>query len=104
MNIGTTAALVTATAGAVVFIGGQALADPLDSGVACVGTTGSAAAGTTVGCLDFAHVFGDDKAVTQRNHCDSAVSNAANVVVAPIRFDPGCINISAPSTTATGAR
>ncbi|MEU8823180.1 hypothetical protein [Streptomyces sp. NPDC048636] len=97
MNIGKTAALVTATAGAVVFVGGHALADPLQNGVTCVGVTGSTE------CLNFSHVFGDDAAVTQQNHCDNSASSAANVVIAPIKFSPGCSNISAPSTTAAGA-
>ncbi|MBL1098005.1 hypothetical protein [Streptomyces coffeae] len=125
MNIGKTAALVTATAGAVMFGGGQAaLADPVNQSNECDTATAStlplSADGVEAGanCLNFAHIFGDPKSVTQKNHCDSSgPSNNANVVIVPIG-DGSCSNIAigndsskaakarygSSSTTATGAR
>ncbi|MBL1112398.1 hypothetical protein JK364_08250 [Streptomyces sp. 110] len=109
MNIGKTAALVTATAGAVAFGGGvdaTALAPGAPgvpgSGVqqrdACDSAANSpvAAVGAGTGCLDFARVFGDPKSVVQKNQCDvSGAGSAANVVIMPMTGDSSkCANIA----------
>ncbi|MFF7653850.1 hypothetical protein ACFZCY_29150 [Streptomyces sp. NPDC007983] len=117
MNIGKTAALVTATAGAVAFGGGidaTALA-PGAPGVPgndirqlndCDTAAGSPLAGVGAGvdCLNFARIFGDLKSVAQQNQCDSSAGHAANVVVVPITArQPQCANIAVdtPSSTAS---
>lgn len=81
MNIGKTAALVTAAAGAVVFGGADAGALGLDR---------------PAGHLDFTQVFGDPHGVVQQNRCDSTgPANAGNVVItAPVAAGSHCANIA----------
>lgn len=109
MNIGKTAALVTAAAGAVVFGGSDAGAFPWDNPTQqvndCDSRSGVSVSGAGAGsnCLNFAQIFGDPHGVVQQNHCDTTTGTSANVtIVAP----PGgsetgshCANIatSAPS-------
>ncbi|QKV94832.1 hypothetical protein HUT19_26350 [Streptomyces sp. NA02950] len=108
MNIGKTAALVTATAGAVMFGGGHALADPVKQGNQCeTGTSGVLTDEVEAGadCLNFAHIFGDLKSVTQKNHCDSTgPSHNANVVIVPLEQHCSNIAIGGPSSKAAASR
>ena len=104
MNIGKTAALVTATAGAVAFGGGAdatALAPeaavPPGNGIRQLSPCADG------DCLDFARIFGDGKSVVQKNHCDSSASSNANVVIVPITGGQQCANIAVDSWSAPGA-
>ncbi|MES4905915.1 MULTISPECIES: hypothetical protein [unclassified Streptomyces] len=87
MNIGKTAALVTAAAGAVVFGGTGAGAFPGDNPSQQVNDcdtasgVGVSAPGAGANCLNFSEIFGDPHGVVQQNHCDSKVGSAANVTV-----------------------
>ncbi|GAA0990236.1 hypothetical protein [Streptomyces rhizosphaericus] len=115
MNIARTAALVTATAGAVAFGGGvdaTALAPGAPgvpgSGVQqrndCDSAANSpiAAVGAGVGCLNFARIFGDPKSVVQKNECDvSGAGSAANVVIMPMTGTSAkCANIAVDTRSA----
>lgn len=105
MNVGKTAVLVTAAAGAVVFGGTVAGAIPGDNPNQqindCDSRSGVSASGAGAGshCLNFAEIFGDPHGVVQQNHCDSRVGATANVtVLAPAGgFEAGseCANIAA---------
>ncbi|NUP36063.1 MAG: hypothetical protein HOY76_03315 [Streptomyces sp.] len=87
MNIGKTAALVTAAAGAVVFGGSMAGAIPGDNPTQqvndCDSKSGVSVSGAGAGshCLNFADVFGDPHGVVQQNHCDSSVGASANMTI-----------------------
>ncbi|WP_210944467.1 hypothetical protein [Streptomyces sp. MK37H] len=90
MNIGKTAALVTAAAGAVVFGGADADAlsgdNPTQQVNDCDSKSGVGVSGPGAGsdCLNFARIFGDPHGVVQRNHCDTTIGTSANVtIVAP---------------------
>ncbi|MEU5026228.1 hypothetical protein [Streptomyces milbemycinicus] len=90
MNIGKTAALVTAAAGAVVFGGSNAGAFPWDNPNQqvneCDSKSGVGVSGPGPGssCLNFAEIFGDPHGVVQQNHCDTRLGSTANItVVAP---------------------
>ncbi|MDX3229812.1 hypothetical protein [Streptomyces sp. ME19-01-6] len=87
MNIGKTAALVTAAAGAVVFGGSDAGAFPWDNPIQQVNDCDSkngvsvSGAGGRSDCLNFAQIFGDPHGVVQQNHCDSSVGATANMTI-----------------------
>ncbi|MGW3571041.1 hypothetical protein ACWDSL_45425 [Streptomyces sp. NPDC000941] len=104
MNIGKTAALVTAAAGAVVFGGSAAGAipggNPNQQINDCDSTGGVSISGTAgrSNCLNFAEIFGDPHGVVQQNHCDSSTGTSANmtIVAPPGGFEAGsqCANIA----------
>ncbi|MBA6438273.1 MULTISPECIES: hypothetical protein [Streptomyces] len=104
MNIGKTAALVTAAAGAVVFGGAEAGAlpweDPTQQVNDCDSRSGVGVSGPGSGahCLNFAQIFGDPHGVVQRNHCDTTLGTSANVtIVAPtggLETGSHCANIA----------
>ncbi|MFI0820485.1 hypothetical protein ACH4TX_31030 [Streptomyces sp. NPDC021098] len=102
MNIGKTAALVTATAGAVAFGGADATAlapaAPVPPGNGIRQLTPCAGGD----CLDFARIFGGGKSVVQKNHCDSSASSSGNVVVVPITGGQ-CANIAVEGGSMPGA-
>ncbi|MEU8872608.1 hypothetical protein AB0D24_15840 [Streptomyces javensis] len=108
MNIGKTAALVTAAAGAVAFGGADAGALDLDSPVRQ--TNACDALGPVQGsCLNFAQIFGDPHGVVQQNRCDSAgPTNTGNVIfVTPLAAGSQCANIAVsaqPSNAAAAHR
>lgn len=87
MNIGKTAALVTAAAGAVAFGGGDAGAlswdNPTQQVNDCDSKRGVGVSGPGAGshCLNFAQIFGDPHGVVQQNHCDTTVGTSANVTI-----------------------
>ncbi|OMI34031.1 hypothetical protein [Streptomyces sparsogenes] len=91
MNIGKTAALLTAAAGAVVFGGTGAGATGLDNSIRqsndCDSKGGLSIGGAPASsseCLNFAQVFGDPHGVVQRNDCDTTIGTSANVtIIAP---------------------
>ncbi|MER7794489.1 hypothetical protein [Streptomyces sp. NPDC097640] len=102
MNIGKTAALVTAAAGAVVFGGSGALAwdNPTQQVNDCDSSSGVSISGPSAqsSCLNFAEIFGDPHGVVQQNDCDTSVGAAANVtVLAPVgggEMGSECANIA----------
>ncbi|WNF01055.1 hypothetical protein PS467_39805 [Streptomyces luomodiensis] len=103
MNIGKTAALVTAAAGAVVFGGADAGAlGPDTSSVEqtndceASGAAGIGGAPAQPNCVNFAQIFGEPHGLTQVNHCDSSgVTSTANVIVtAPVTEGAHCANIA----------
>ncbi|MEU1786589.1 hypothetical protein ABZ553_12080 [Streptomyces sparsogenes] len=88
MNIGKTAALLTAAAGAVVFGGTGAGATGLDNPVVqsndCDSENGLSIGGAPAPsseCLNFAQIFGDPHGVVQRNDCDTTIGTSANVTI-----------------------
>ncbi|MFI0778400.1 hypothetical protein [Streptomyces sp. NPDC021212] len=97
MNIGKTAALVTAAAGAVAFGGADAAA--LDLDLPARQSNACDALGSVQGssCLNFAQIFGDPHGVVQQNRCDSAgPSNTGNLVfTTPLAAGSQCANIAA---------
>lgn len=99
MNIGKTAALVTAAAGAVVFGGTSAGALGQDDPVKQLNDCDSHQAASIGGppsspdCINFAQVFGD---VTQLNDCDSAgaVSSGNLVFSGAVVEGSHCANLA----------
>ncbi|MEU5101807.1 hypothetical protein AB0H07_05885 [Streptomyces sp. NPDC021354] len=112
MNIGKTAALVTAAAGAVVFGGSGALAwdNPTQQINDCDSSSGVSISGSPgqSNCLNFAQIFGDPHGVVQQNDCDTSVGAAANVTVfAPVgggEMGSECANIAVSSKSKAGHR
>ncbi|MEU1800593.1 hypothetical protein [Streptomyces sp. NPDC019937] len=103
MNIGKTAALVTATAGAVAFGGGADATALAPEASVPPGNHIQRLTPCAVGdCLDFTRVFGDGKSVVQKNQCDSSASSTGNVVIVPINGGQ-CANIAVDSWSAPGA-
>ncbi|MEU5269863.1 hypothetical protein [Streptomyces hygroscopicus] len=101
MNIGTTAALVTAAASAVVFGGADAGALGLDTSVRQTNDCDTSNA-TSIGappaqpnCLNFAEIFGKHS-VAQLNDCDSSgATSIGNVIMtAPVVKGSQCANIA----------
>ncbi|MFF5672091.1 hypothetical protein [Streptomyces hygroscopicus] len=102
MNIGKTAALVTAAASAVVFGGANAGALGLDTSVRQTNDCDTSNA-TSIGappaqsnCLNFAEIFGEHS-LAQRNDCDSSsgVTSTGNVIItAPATMGSRCANIA----------
>ncbi|EFL25895.1 hypothetical protein SSOG_05609 [Streptomyces himastatinicus ATCC 53653] len=103
MNIGKTAALVTAAAGAVVFGGADAGALDLDSPLRQTNECDTLGPVQGSSCLNFAQIFGDPHGVVQANRCDSAgPSNTGNLIfTTPLAAASNCANIAVSAQPST---